>query len=397
LPAEEVAVRDAFQRVLAEDVVSPVELPPWDNASMDGYAVRADDVRGASAQHPVVLPVAATIAAGGRAERAMTAGETMRIMTGAPIPAGADSVVRVEDTDGGTVHVRITSDRDAGRNVRPRGEDVARNTVVLARGERIGPAHVGMLASVGRARVHVHRRPRVAILSSGDELVDVDQFEQVVAGHRIVSSNGYTVEAAVQAAGGVAIPLGIVEDDPDAIRARIQHVECDLLLTTGGVSVGAFDHTRDVLQQLGARMSFWRVRIRPGAPIGFGTLGSRPWLGLPGNPVSALVTFELFARPALLRMQGLASVFRRPVAVVLDEAVTINAPLTHLLRAVVTPGTDGLHARLTGPQGSGLLSSMVRANALLVVGADRSSVLAGERLPALLLDDDAQRSDTLGL
>jgi molybdopterin molybdotransferase len=391
LETEEVAVREALHRVLAEDVRSPLALPPWDNASMDGYAVRANDVSGASPEHPVTLPVTATIAAGGSAAEPLRAGQAMRIMTGAPVPAGTDSVIRVEDTDGGVSQVRITSDRDAHRNVRPRGEDVERDAVAVHRGVRLGPAHLGMLAAVGCGRVRVHRQPRVAILTSGDELVDVDQFAEVLAGRRIVSSNGYTMEGAVREAGGLPIPLGIVGDDPAAIRARLEGLDCDLLLTTGGVSVGAFDFTRQVLEQLGARLSFWRVRIRPGAPIGFGMLGSTPWLGLPGNPVSAMVTFELFVRPALRRMQGLAT------PVVLDEAVRINAPLTHFLRAVVTAGADGLHARLTGPQGSGLLSSMVLANALLVVPATRSTVSPGETLSALILGEEAQHADTLGL
>lgn len=390
-------MRDALDRVLAEELRSPLALPPWDNASMDGYAVRAEDVRGASATSPVELPVVGTIAAGSRAAQPLGQGEAMRIMTGAPVPDGADTVLRVEDTDAGTRRVRITSDRDAGRNVRPRGEDLAKGSLVAGLGTRLGPAHLGLTASVGRASVLVHRRPRVAVLSSGDELVDVDRFDEVLAGDRIVSSNGYTIEALVRAAGATPVPLGIVGDDPAAIRARLEHLDCDLLLTTGGVSVGAFDHTRDVLQQLGGKLSFWKARIRPGAPIGFGTLRSTPWLGLPGNPVSAMVTFELFARPALRKMQGLRALFRRPVEVTLEEPVAINAPLTHFLRAVVTPSEDGFRARLTGPQGSGLLSSMARANALLVVPPERASVPAGGRLRALLLDESAGHGDTLAL
>ena len=390
-------MRASLDRVLAEEVKSPLALPPWDNASMDGYAVRAADVRGASASAPVTLPVSGTIAAGGDVPATLAPGTAVRIMTGAPVPSGADSVVRVEDTDGGTERVRITADRDAGRNIRPRGEDIAAGAVVVRRGTALRPAHLGVLASVGRAEVPVHRRPRVAILSSGDELVDVDRFADVLAGRRIVSSNEYTIEAAVRAAGAVPVSLGTAPDDPIEIRKRLSGLDCDLLLTTGGVSVGAFDYTKRVLEELGGTLTFWRAKIRPGAPIGFGELRGTPWIGLPGNPVSALVTFELFARPVLRKMQGHPGWYRRPVRVVLEAPVSITAPLTHFLRGVVTPGPDGLRARLTGPQGSGLLTSMAAANALLVIPPSRTSIQAGESVDALMLHDDTGYSDALSL
>ncbi|MGH7638700.1 MAG: molybdopterin molybdotransferase MoeA, partial [Gemmatimonadaceae bacterium] len=294
LPAVEVPIGEALGRVLAEDVVSPLALPPWDNASMDGYALRAEDIVGASAATPAILGVVGTIAAGASADRVVVGrGEAVRIMTGAPVPPGADTVVRVEDSDGGEVRVRITSDRDAGRNIRPRGEDVAAGAPVASRGEELRPGQIGFLAAVGRSRLSVVRRPRVAVLASGDELVEVERFDEVVArgGGRIVSSNSYALEAAVRAAGADVIALGVVRDDPDALRARIADCDCDLLITTGGVSVGAFDHTRRVITELGGEgvHRFWRVRIRPGAPTGFGVVRGTPWLGLPGNPVSALV------------------------------------------------------------------------------------------------------------
>lgn len=364
---------------------------------MDGYAVRASDIAGATEAAPVTLPVIATIAAGSTASQPLGQGQAIRIMTGAPVPPGADTVIRVEDTDGGETRVEVRSARDAGRNIRPRGEDVAAGATAVARGSLLGPAHIGMLASVGKARVRVHRRPRVAILSSGDELVDVEQFAEVLAGRRIVSSNGYSMEAAVREAGGIPVPLGIVRDDPAALRERLGGLDCDLLLTTGGVSVGAFDYTREVLRQMGAELEFWRVRIRPGAPLGFGMLGNVPWIGLPGNPVSALVTYELFGRPAVRRFQGHQDVFRRPVSAVLEESVTTSASLMHFLRAVVSPRGSGLSARLTGAQGSGLLSSLVHANALLVVPPHRQSVAAGESLQALLLGEGGQHSNDPGL
>lgn len=312
-------------------------------------------------------------------------------MTGAPIPPGADCVIRVEDTDRGVDRVRILDVRDAGRNVRPRGEDLAAGARAVARGTQLGAAHLGVLASVGRERVLVYRRPRVAILATGDELVDVDRFDEVMRGERIVTSNSYTLEALVRSAGGEPVPLGLVRDDPAAIGERLTGAPGhDLLLTSGGVSVGEYDHTRRVLEAQGGELRFWRVSIRPGAPLGFGALRGVPWLGLPGNPVSTMVTFELFARPALRRMCGLRRVFVQPVRVHVTERVTTAPRLTHFLRAVVSRGADGsLEARLTGPQGSGLLTSMARANALLVVPEDRAVVDPGTPLDAILLGDDA--------
>jgi molybdopterin molybdotransferase len=390
-----VAVRDALGRVLAEDVQSPLALPPWDNASMDGYAARAADLRGASAARPVVLRVVGTVAAGSSTSHRLGAGEAIQIMTGAPVPAGADTVVRVEDTDGGTSTVRVASDRDAMRNIRPRGEDIAQGAVAVAAGTEIHPAHLGLLVSVGRSQARVHRRPRVAVLASGDELVDVDRFDDVLAGTRIVSSNSYTLEAAVLRAGGVPVSLGVVGDDPVALRKRLERCECDLLLTTGGVSVGAHDYTKQVLAELGLDLRFWRVRIRPGAPLGFGRLKGTPWLGLPGNPVSALVTFELFARPAIRRLQGHARLFRRPLPVRVGEAITLSAPLTHFLRATLRADEHGYTAQLTGPQGSGLLSSMAKADALLIIPPERARVEAGELVDAILLRDEVLHTSEL--
>ena len=363
---------------------------------MDGYAVRAEDIAGATADQPRVLRVTATIAAGGAADRVVGRGEATRIMTGAPLPGGADSVVRVEDTDGGDVHVRVRSDRDAGRNIRARGEDITAGAIAVSHGEPLTPGHIGFLAAIGCSSIPVVRRPRVAVLASGDELVDVSQFAEVQAGRRIVSSNSYSLGAAVSAAGAEAIDLGVVRDDPEELRRAISACDCDLLLTTGGVSVGAFDHTRRVITEIGGETAhrFWRVRIRPGAPLGFGIVRGTPWLGLPGNPVSALVTFELFARPAIRRLAGYSLVHRRATRVRTLEPISITAPLTHFLRAVVTLDSDGYVARLTGPQGSGLMSSMALANALLIVPPERQEIAAGEVLGALLLRDDLLHAAT---
>lgn len=390
LGSEHVALAEAAGRVLAQDVYGTVSLPPWDNASMDGFALRAADIRGAAASSPVMLRVVETVAAGQRGTRAIGPGEAVRIMTGAPVPDGADTVIRVEDTssDAETVHVR--DDRDAARNVRPRGEDVRPGRLVLAGGTPIGPAQVGVLASIGVRTPAVVRRPRVAILATGDELVPVEEFARVEAGERIVSSNSYSLEAAVRAAGGEPVPLGIAPDDPRMLAERLRGAEgCDMVVTSGGVSVGDFDYTRTVVEALGGTLSLWRVRMRPGAPVGFGRLFGLPWLGLPGNPVSALVTFELFGRPLLRTLGGHRKPHRRSIQVVTADHIRLGAPLTHFLRVVLEDAAGGpLLARLTGAQSSGMLTSMGGADALLVVPPEPLEVSAGTLLRAIPLDGD---------
>ncbi len=401
LAIESVPLGEALGRVLAEDIRSPITLPHWDNSAMDGYAVRGVDIAGARAETPVTLPVLETVAAGAFPTRALGPGEAIRIMTGAPMPQGADTVVRVEDTDGGLTHVQVRHDRDREKNIRRRGEDLTAGSIALPSGIPLGAAQIGVLASVGQATVAVHRRPRVAILGSGDELVDLDHFDEVQAGRKIVSSNAYTLDALVRLNGGIPIALGHAADTREAMRALLERAlaeQPDLIVTSAGVSVGEFDHTRAALEAMGAEMALWRVRMRPGAPVGFGRIGGIPWIGLPGNPVSVMVTFELFVRPTLRRMLGHTRLHRRPVAVTLEEPVKIGAKLTHFLRAIVTAQPDGtLTARLTGPQGSGILTSMSLANALLVVPEDRSEVPAGERLSALLLTEDASLAATFSL
>ena len=396
---ERVPLLEALGRVLAANAVAPYTLPQWDNSAMDGYAVRAADIEAATAEHPVALPVLGTVAAGAFANRSVGAGEAMRIMTGAPIPEGADTVIRVEDTDGGIERVAIRNARDARKNIRPRGEDFREGTVVVASGTPVGAAQLGVLASLGYRDVDTHRRPVVAIAGSGDELVDLDRFDEVIAGKKIVGSNRYTLDALVRQAGGIPKHLGNALDTPESLRAVLEQSRgCDLLVTSAGASVGEFDYTRQVLESLGAELKFWRVRMRPGAPLGFGTLDGMPWIGLPGNPVSAMVTFELFARPVIRRMLGHSRLYRRPVSAVLEEPVTIGARLMHFLRAVTRVRDDGLLAvRLTGPQGSGILTSMAQANALLVVPEDRSRVEAGERLNVLPLSEDAQLTEAFSL
>ena len=395
LSVERVPLLDALGRVLASPVISPLTLPAWDNSAMDGYALRAADVGGVGPDSPRLLRVLETVAAGAFPSHAVGAGEATRIMTGAPMPSGADTVIRVEDTDGGIAEVAIRNARDAHKNVRHAGEDIRLGDVVLAVGDAVGAAQIGVLASVGASAVDVFRRPRVAILGSGDEIVDLDRFHEAVAGKKVVTSNSYTLHALVRTAGGDPINLGVAADTPADLRERLLRADgCDLIVTSAGISVGALDYVREVLAELGAEMSFWKVRMRPGAPIGCGTVRGIPWIGLPGNPVSTMVTFELFVRPAIRKMLGHTRLFRRPVLARLEEAVTISGRLTHFLRAIVSTAADGsLGVRLTGSQGSGILTSMTKANALLVVPEDAPHTAVGATLSVIPLGEDTQLSE----
>lgn len=385
-PALRVPLDDALGSVLAEPVVSPIDVPFWTNAAMDGYAARAEDVRGASESAPRRLRVVEEISAGAFPRRALGPGECARIFTGAPLPQGADTVVRQEDTDGGATEVLILRDRDAGINWRRAGEDIARGERVLGAGTELGPAELGVLASLAVSHPLVVRRPRVAILASGDEIVDVDRPDEILSGRKVASSNTHTLRALVRLGGGEPVDLGIAADTPESIRRHLEPAAaCDLLVTTAGISVGEHDHLRTTIEAMGGTLDFWKLRMRPGAPVGFGALAGVPWIGLPGNPVSTMVTFELFVRPAIRRMLGQPLPFRAGVTVRVAESIRLGPRLQHFLRAVVAPGPDGLVARLTGPQGSGILTSMVRANALLVVPEGEPEVAAGASLTAIPL------------
>jgi molybdopterin molybdotransferase len=392
---EQVPLEKALGRALADDITSRIALPPWDNAGMDGYALQKADVLGASSSSPRSLPVIGTSMAGAdpTALPWVQQGTAIRIMTGAPMPPGADAVVRVEDTDGGETMVLVRSDRDVqGRgNVRPRGEDIAANAVLFTRGTSLRAAHLGALASIGVSTVPVFRRPRVTIVSSGDELVLLDQFDDVLAGHRIVSSSSYALPALLRGAGADVTMAPLVPDTLDALTASLASAldsGCDLLVTTGGVSVGAHDFTRDALANLGGSQRFWRARIRPGGPIGTGLVRDVPWLGLPGNPVSTMVTGALFAWPLIRRLGGHSGVQHARIPVrMLDKAET-PAALTYFLRVSLQVGVDGmLEARLSGAQGSNLLRTMALADALLEVPEDTMRVEAGTLMRAILLPD----------
>ena len=393
-PSLRIPLDDALGCVLAEDVVSPLDIPAHANSGMDGYAARADDVRGAAPERPVRLTVIEHIPAGRFPTRRVGTGQSSRVFTGTPIPEGADTVIRQEDTDGGRDVVTITNDRDAVTNIRAAGEDLQRGNTVLHEGAQLEAAQLGVLASLAVAHPLVYRRPRVAILTSGDEIADVDQPEEILSGRKVASSNTHTLLAQVRRAGGEPDNLGIARDTPESLREHLARaLDCDLLVTSGGISVGEHDHVRTVLAELGASQRFWRLRMRPGAPVGFGLVGGTRWIGLPGNPVSTMVTFELFVRAAIRKMAGHALPFRVTVPVRLAESVSLKPRLQHFLRAVIGKGRDGLEARLTGPQGSGILSSMALANALLVIPEGQFETPAGTMVQALRLDEPTHQAE----
>jgi len=361
---------------------------------MDGFAVRAEDVAGASPGSPIRLSVVRRVRAGEAAGATVGPAEAVRIMTGAPVPPGADTVVRVEDTDAEAEPgvVVVHSDRDAGQNIRPAGQDMRRGERLLAKGHTITPGSVGVLAAAGRAEALVHRSPRVAILTTGDELLDADRFEEVRAGRGVPNSNGPMIAAMSAEAGAVPLQLGTSADDPAELRDRIEGAaDADVLVTIGGASMGEADLVKRVLDEVGYRPGFWRVRMRPGSPFGFGWLsrGDRlqPVLSLPGNPTSAFVTFEILVRPFLLRLAGHERTARRAVMVTAAEAIRAPARLTYFLRVSLQGSGRDLSARLTGPQGSGLVSGLARAGALAVIPEDVTGIAEGDSVQVLLLGD----------
>lgn len=392
LPPEPVALPDALGRVLAASITAHDSLPPFANSAMDGYALRAADLAGASRRSPRELRVVADIAAGANPQIEIIPGTAARIMTGAPLPPGADAIVPVEDTDepwrgaARPLPERVAVHREVGPGdyVRYPGEDIRAGDVVLEAGHVLRPQEIGVLASLGVARVSVVRRPRVGILATGDELIDVDS---PLTPGKIRNSNGYAQAAQVGALGGVAVQLGVARDSEADLQARLDTAVdggVDLLVSSAGVSVGAYDVVKAVLDRDGD-VAFWRVRMRPGKPLVFGAYRGVPYLGMPGNPVSAMVSFEVFARPAILKMGGRRELERPTVEAVVLDGFHSDGRESYI-RAVVEQNRDGYTARTTGGQGSHMMMSLVRANALLVVPEGVREVAAGTPLKALLID-----------
>jgi molybdopterin molybdotransferase len=396
LPPVAVPILDALGSVLAETVRAEVAIPPFRNSAMDGYAVRAADTTGASADRPVRLPVVANLPAGPASPLRLRPGAAARIMTGAAMPEGADAVVRFEETDEGGGRqpsppegfptVGVFRPARVGDNAREAGEDVRAGDPVLVAGTRLRPAEVGLLAALNRSTVLVHRRPRVAILSTGDEVVEVGP---ALAPGQIRNSNGAMLAAMCLRFGATPLPLGIARDTVDDLSAKLAAAgDADLLVTSGGVSLGDFDVVKDVLRAEG-EVAIWQVRMKPGKPLAFGHVGGRPLLGLPGNPVAAAVSFELFGRPAILTLLGRRDLAPPTVEATVTERIDNRGQRRHYVRVVVGRGSSGdLVARTAGEQGAGVLSSLTRANGLLVVPEQLAVAERGMRLPVLLLDAD---------
>lgn len=389
LSAERVPFAEAVGRILAEPIVAHDDLPPFANSSMDGYALQSAD----TAAPPTTLRVVGEVAAGAMPQVVVERGTAVRIMTGAPLPDGADAVVPVEDTDeawrdkarGLPTHVEIRRTVLAGDFVRPAGGDIARGTAVLQPGHRLRPAEISLLASLGQTEVAVVRRPRVGVLSTGDELLEVHEALQP---GKIRNSNGYAQAAQVAEAGGIPIPLGIGRDTEADVRDRLQaglEAGVDLFISSAGVSVGVYDVVTAVLQSAGS-IGFWRVRMRPGKPLAFGRYQGIPYFGFPGNPVSAMVSFERFGRPALLKMGGHTALQRPQLPVTLTVAVDSDGRESYLRALVQRTAEGGYSAAPTGDQGSHMLSSLVTANALLIIPEGVRHAAVGDVLQALMLD-----------
>ena len=391
LNGEKVRLEDALDRILFDDVFASQELPPFSNSGMDGFAVRAADIIQASREYPITLKVSMDIPAGKAASGTLKNGEAARIMTGAMLPDGADSIVPLENTDSSEKEkdisgqpVKVFQPVQKGEFVRPKGQDLPAGQLVLTAGRKLQPQDIGLLATLGQVEVNVFRHPKVAVLSSGDEILPP---EAPLTPGKIHDSNTYTISALVKQAGGTAFNLGIAEDKLEKVRQRLDQavdLSVDLILTTAGVSVGAFDFIRTLVESEG-QLDFWRVNMRPGKPVAFGSYKGIPLIGLPGNPVSAYVGFEVFVRPTIGKLSGLGNLSHPITRVRLGEPVESDGRESYL-RAFLRTENDSPTAYLAGHQGSGNLFSLVLANALLIVPSGVKSLPIGTEIDAWILN-----------
>lgn len=364
---ESVHITYALGRIIAEDISSNRNHPPCDISAMDGYAAIFEDIKGADKTNPAELQIVDEIRAGGEPKTAIEKGQASRIMTGAPVPKGADTVIRVEDTDFSGTQVKIFAASPRGSNIRLLGENLKIGDRVIEKGTELGPAHIGILAMVKKSEVFVYRKPHIAVISTGDEL---EGLEESFNPKKIPDANSYTVMAELQAIGAEPILLGIARDTQKSLEDKLRlGLECDAVIVSGGVAEGKFDFVRPTLKSLGIDIQFWRVAIRPGHPFAFG-IGERPVFALPGNPVSSMVCCEEFVVPAIRKMLGAKKLFRRTMTAELKGNIKDKKGRMHFMRATLEETKDGYSARTTGEQGSGILMSMVYADALLVVPAE---------------------------
>lgn len=380
---ETVPLLSAMHRVMAEEVTAPRHIPLHDNSAMDGYAVRHSDVAEATAERAAVLEVIEILPAGKTPQRQIEPGQAIKIMTGAPMPAGADTVVQVEHTNASDTRVEIYQAPRAGSNLRRRGEDIRLGERVLPRDTYLRPAELGILASVGKAQVLVYQRPRVAILATGDEIADLGDPDPH---DKIINSNSYTLAGQITEADGIPQLLGVAPDEREEISRRIASgLRADVLITSGGVSVGDFDYVRECLDKAGFAARFWTVALRPGSPITFGTVGQVPVFSLPGNPVASMVTFELFVRPALLKMNGYTDLFRPRLEAVLQDEIRKRPGVRTFLRGVLHQRDGQNLVTTTGPQGSGILRSMNLANCLIDIPEEVEHLRPGDPVQLICL------------
>jgi molybdopterin molybdotransferase len=384
LDLEKTDILNALGRVIGEDIYSNRNIPPRDNSAMDGYALKADDLKGAAVDAPAILETIEDIPAGHLPQKTVGPGQAARIMTGAQIPEGADTVVKVEETERDGNRVRIFVDSPWGDNIRYSGEDVKEGDLVISKGTIAGPAEVGMLASLGRSFIKVYQKPLVAIIATGDEIADID--EDTSEG-KIISSNSYSIHAQVRECGAVALQTGIAKDRKESLMATFRAaLRADVIISSGGVSVGDYDFVKDVMKEMGTNIEFWQVAQRPGKPLAFGTMEGKLVFGLPGNPVSSMITFEEYVRPALLKMMGHEQIFRRTIQATLTEDIKKKSGLKHFIRARVSKEGEKFTVSTTGEQGSGILKSMVLANGIIVLPEDMTSVKKGEEVTVQLID-----------
>lgn len=385
LPSEEIRLIDALERVLAEDIYADSDIPQLANSAMDGYAVKSSDIFGASKDKPKTLKVISDLKAGSVSSELVKDNQAIRIMTGAVMPGGADSVIMVEYTEKeGMDRVKIFQGTKPGENIRGAGEDIKKGEKVLQKGMLLNSAHIGILASLGKSKIRVTRKPKVAVLATGDEVIDVD--EELTPG-KLRSSNTYTLYSQILKCGGIPKNLGIAKDRPQELEKKIKEgFDCDLILTSGGVSVGDYDLVKFILAKIGTDIKFWKVAMRPGKPLVFGRLGEKFIFGLPGNPVSSMISFEVFVRPTILKMLGQSHDTRKEVDAVLEEDIQKKKGLMYFVRAM-TRWDDGVYiTRTTGPQGSGILKSMAMANSLIILPEDEEEIAKGVRVTVRFLD-----------
>ncbi len=378
LEPEKVQIIDSLKRVLAEDVYSSCNIPAFDYSAMDGYALKFSDTKGASPESPRRLEVVGEFRAGGEYISKVGKGQVVKIMTGAPIPEGADAVIMVENTKEDGKDVAVFEEVEEGKNIRRTGEDIKKDDMVVREGTLLTAAHVGILASLGIPEVKVTRKPKAAILATGDEVIDIE--EEIKPG-KVRNSNAYSLNCQVLNAGGIPVNKGIAGDTMEKLKAKLRScLDSDLILASGGVSMGEYDLVQDVMIELGMDVKFWKVAIRPGKPLLFGVIEGKPFWGLPGNPVSTMIVFEVFVMPALLKMLGQKADDRKEVEAVLEEDIKKKKGLKFFNRAV-TRWEDGRYlTKTTGPQGSGILSSMILANSLMILHEDDVLIEKGSKV-----------------